>query len=213
MTPWSSGPWSQTLPSRQGPRVLGAPRNAATAELRQPLLQPGPPSPSIGPPAQPGGRGQRVEQPPGGLEFGRDACHGAAGACGDHLLAPTSASGEPPPRLAVMQGQTGGWAPLGTWTDKHRTPHHPPFTSTQEKPLGPHTQLCPRMRAHPVRRCPHASRILPVTCSQRCTQDLAHPQTCDPPTHSLSPYPGPHVPIQGPPMVWPMFLCDHHVPV
>lgn len=49
--------------------------------------------PSTGPPAQPGG-GQRVEQPPGGLEFGPRACHWAGRACGDHLLSPASASRE-----------------------------------------------------------------------------------------------------------------------
>lgn len=79
-------------------------------------------------------------------------------------------------------------------------------------------QLCPGMLAHPVHRCPHASRALPVTCSQRCTQDLAHLHVGAQhyaPTHRHATLPptahhhtrAPHVPLQGPSTVWPTILC------
>lgn len=67
-----------------------------------------------------------------------------------------------PPRRAVTQGQTGGWAPLGTWANRHRTLHCLSSTSTQEKPLGPYTQLCPGTHAHSVHICPHALRNPPI---------------------------------------------------
>lgn len=55
-------------------RFLGTPNRAG---LGQPLLKPDPPSPSTGHPAQPGEWQPRVEQSPGGLEFGQNTCQQA----------------------------------------------------------------------------------------------------------------------------------------
>lgn len=102
-----------------------------------------------------------------------------------------------------------------------RTPHHPPSTPTQEKPLGPHTPLCPGTHAH---LCTHAHRRPDPSHSRahrgvhRARHTHMHvlssthsPQTGSPPTPCLSPHPRPHVLTRGHHMVRLVFPRDHRV--
>lgn len=131
------------------------------------------PLPSTGPPAQPGGGGQRVEQPPGGLEFGPRACHWAGRACGDHLLPPASASRESLTQAwqLLRDRQVGAhpWAYGRMYTGRGILHNYPGGDIRAAGTVVPGAIYSPRA-------CTLGNP--PTHVLARCTQALAYPHAC-----------------------------------